>query len=222
MGKWSWAPEGCSFWSKLRPSMSQGKEKERNDFLFFPENKEDKENTEQPWSLLDFTSLFLICSLQINLLFCPLTAGATSSTYFPLTPCYLQPGAYFYSRPPLVVFFLFAFQKEGRRAINQRQPDLITRLSDTGSDFCGFLLLLLFCNFIYLLSTFGCAGSSCCADFSLVEESRGVSLQCEGFSFNYWAFVLEPGSHNCWVHVLQIQKPACPEACAPQQEKPQQ
>ena len=118
--------------------------------------------------------------------------------------------------------FLFAFQKEGNSAISQRLPDLITGLSDTSSDFCGFLLLL-FYNFTYLLSIFGCAGSSCCMDFSLVEEGGGFSsLQCEGFSFNYWALALEPGSHDCWVHVLQIQKPAYPEACAPQREKPQQ
>ena len=29
-------------------------EKKRNDFIFFPESKEDKENSEQAWSLLDF------------------------------------------------------------------------------------------------------------------------------------------------------------------------
>ena len=83
-------------------------EKKKRGMIFFSflRTKKIKENTEQAWSLLDFTSLFLICSLQINLLFCPLTAWATSSTYFPLTPCYLQPGAYLYSRPPLVVFFL--------------------------------------------------------------------------------------------------------------------
>ena len=39
---------------------------------------------------------------------------------------------------------------------------------------------------------------------------------------NFWACALEPGSCNYWAHVLQLLKPACPRACAPQQEKPPQ
>ena len=51
------------------------KEKKKSELkkFFFPENKEDKENSEQAWSLQDFTSLFLIYSLQPSLLFCSLT-----------------------------------------------------------------------------------------------------------------------------------------------------
>ena len=39
---------------------------------------------------------------------------------------------------------------------------------------------------------------------------------------NYWACALEPVSCNCWAHVLQLLKPMCSRAHAPQQEKPPQ
>ena len=39
---------------------------------------------------------------------------------------------------------------------------------------------------------------------------------------NYWACGLEPGSCDYWAHVLELQKPKHPRACALQQEKPQQ
>ena len=149
-------------------------------------------------------------------------AWAKSCTYSPLTPYYLHPSACLSHGPPLAVFLLFAFQKESSSAMNQRWTDLITQLPDTSSDFCGGLLLLLFYNFIFFIYCLFSAALNlcCCVDFPLVEESVGFSwLQCEGLSFNYWACARKPGSHNCWAHVLQPQKPTDPEACAPQEEK---
>ena len=37
----------------------------------------------------------------------------------------------------------------------------------------------------------------------------------------HWACALEPGSHNCWAHVLQLLTSLHPRAHALQQEKPQ-
>ena len=39
---------------------------------------------------------------------------------------------------------------------------------------------------------------------------------------SYWACALEPRSHNCWAHMLQLLKPGCPWARAPQRETPLQ
>ena len=36
---------------------------------------------------------------------------------------------------------------------------------------------------------------------------------------NSEALALEPGGCNCWAHTLQLLKPACPRAHAPQQQK---
>ena len=48
------------------------------------------------------------------------------------------------------------------------------------------------------------------------------SILCLGGSRTLWATLdraLEPGSHNCGAHMLQLWKPVLPRACAVQQEK---
>ena len=36
---------------------------------------------------------------------------------------------------------------------------------------------------------------------------------------NYWAWAPEPGSCNCWVHMMELLKPECPRASALEPEK---
>ena len=49
-----------------------------------------------------------------------------------------------------------------------------------------------------------------------------ITEQLSPMCHSFWAYALEPGSHNCWAHVKQLLKPSCPRACALQQEKPLQ
>ena len=65
-------------------------------------------------------------------------------------------------------------------------------------------------------------------------RGKEPACQCRRRGFNPWAeripctlkqrspctTTIEQGSRDCWTHVLQLRKPACPGAHAPQQEKP--
>ena len=57
---------------------------------------------------------------------------------------------------------------------------------------------------------------------ALVWEDPTCRGAAKPVRHNYWACALEPVRHNYWAHVPQLLKPACPSACALQQEKPPQ
>ena len=57
---------------------------------------------------------------------------------------------------------------------------------------------------------------------SLVQEDPTCQEATNPVHHNYWAWALEPGSWNYWAQELQLPKPTCPKAHAPQQEKPPQ
>ena len=56
---------------------------------------------------------------------------------------------------------------------------------------------------------------------SPIWEDSTCSGAAELMCHSYWACAPEPGSRNCWAHVLLL-KPMCPRASALQQEKPLQ
>ena len=53
---------------------------------------------------------------------------------------------------------------------------------------------------------------------SLVQDESTCLRTSEALCHSYWACVLQPGSCNCWAHVLQLLKPGLPRAYAPQAE----
>ena len=56
---------------------------------------------------------------------------------------------------------------------------------------------------------------------SLIREDPTCCRATKPMHFSFWTCALGPGSHNYWVSVLQLLKPACPRVCA-SQEKPLQ
>ena len=57
---------------------------------------------------------------------------------------------------------------------------------------------------------------------SLIQEDPTCLRAAKPVYHNCWACALASGSHSYWAHMPQLLKPACPRACAPQQEKPLQ
>ena len=57
---------------------------------------------------------------------------------------------------------------------------------------------------------------------ALVREDPTCPGATKPVHHNYWACALELASHNYWAHMLQLLKPTCPRARAPQQEEPPQ
>ena len=51
---------------------------------------------------------------------------------------------------------------------------------------------------------------------SLVGEESRCRRATKPVRPNYWACALENGNCNCWAHIQQLLKPACPRAGAPQ------
>ena len=65
--------------------------------------------------------------------------------------------------------------------------------------------------------------SACqCRTHGSDPSSRKIPPTTNHMSHNYWACSLEPGSHNFWVHVLQLLTSKYPRDHALQQEKPLQ
>ena len=57
---------------------------------------------------------------------------------------------------------------------------------------------------------------------SPIQEDPTYHGATKPMCYNYWAHDLRPESRNPWAHVPQILQPACPRACALQQEEPPQ
>ena len=55
---------------------------------------------------------------------------------------------------------------------------------------------------------------------SMVQEDPTCCRAAKPMCHNYWACTLAPGNCNYWAQKPQLLKPACPRACALQQEKP--